>query len=174
MPETIDSYVPQRLGAFYRRQAYKVWIAGATVALLWILLILLPTVIQGPIADTLYRFFSYICHQQPERSFHFLGHQFGVCSRCFGVYFGLFVGLGAYPVWRDLTDVEPPARFWLFLSLIPIGIDWSLGIFGIWENSHVSRFITGLILGFACGTFIVPAVVDIARNLSRRSLESEI
>jgi uncharacterized membrane protein len=84
------------------------------------------------------------------------------------VYFGLLLGFGLYPLWRPVDSVEPPARMWLFLSLIPIGIDWSLGVFGIWENTHLSRFITGLILGVACATYIVPALVDIRRNLSTR------
>ncbi len=91
-----------------------------------------------------------------------------VCSRCFGVYFGLLAGLLIYPVWRRMEDVEPLPRIWLILSLIPISIDWSLTVFGIWENTHLSRFITGLVLGAACATYIVPALVEIRRNLAHR------
>jgi hypothetical protein len=47
-------------------------------------------------------------------------------------------------------------------------IDWSLGFFEIWENNHLSRFLTGLILGAACAIFIVPALVEISRLLSNR------
>ena len=68
------------------------------------------------------------------------------------------------PLLRRIEDIEPFPRFWLFLAMIPIGIDWSLGVFGIWENTHLSRFLTGLILGAACGLFIVPALVEIFRN----------
>jgi uncharacterized membrane protein len=171
MPETAENYIPQDLNRLFRRQAISVWAGGVVVVLLWVLLILLPPVALHEgwqnISNPLYRFFGYICHQIPERSFHVFGHQFGVCSRCFGVYFGLLLGFGVYPLWRPVDSVEPPARMWLFLSLIPIGIDWSLGVFGIWENTHLSRFITGLILGVACATYIVPALVDIWRNLSR-------
>ena len=67
--------------------------------------------------------------------------------------------------WRKVDDIEPLPRIWLFLSMLPIGIDWSLGVFGIWENTHVSRFITGGILGFACATYIIPALVEIFRYL---------
>jgi uncharacterized membrane protein len=87
----------------------------------------------------------------------------------FPLYFGLLAGLVVYPVIRGVDNIEPLPRFWLFASMVPIGIDWSLGVFGIWENNHGSRFITGLILGFACAVYIVPALVEIARNLSRRS-----
>jgi hypothetical protein len=55
---------------------------------------------------------------------------------------------------------------WLALALVPITIDWSLTFFGIWENTQLSRFATGAILGAACATFIVPAVVEITRNLT--------
>jgi uncharacterized membrane protein len=105
----------------------------------------------------------------PDRSFHIEGEKFGVCSRCFGVYFGLLLGFLIYPLWRRIDSIEPISRMWLFLSLVPITIDWSLGFFGIWANTFTSRFITGLILGAACATFIVPAIVEINRNLTLRA-----
>lgn len=146
---------------------------GGTVALIWVLLIVLPAVAKAngltQISTPLYSFFSLLCHQMPARSFHIEGEQFGVCSRCFGVYFGILLGFAVYPLWRRLDDTEPISRIWLFLALVPITIDWSLTIFGIWENTHLSRFITGLLLGAACATFIVPAIVEIAKNVSLRS-----
>ncbi len=145
---------------------------GLAVVLVWVSLILIAPIARAngfnALSSPLYHFFSFICHQIPERSFHVEGEQFAVCSRCFGVYLGLILGFVIYPLWRNISEIEPLRRFWLFLSLIPISIDWSLTIFGIWENTQLSRLITGLILGFACATFIVPALVEIARNLSRR------
>jgi uncharacterized membrane protein len=84
------------------------------------------------------------------------------------VYFGLLAGILAYPLWRAIDEVEPIPRFWLFLSLIPMVVDVSINALGIWENTHLSRIITGLILGFACATFIVPALVEITRNFTAR------
>ena len=148
--------------------------AGFVVVTVWVLLTLAAPLAKAigfvAISAPLYHFFSYICHQIPERSFHIEGESFGVCSRCFGVYFGLVFGFAIYPLWRNITEIEPLPRFWLFLSLIPIGIDWSLTVFGIWENTHFSRFITGLILGVACATYIVPAIVEITRNLTQRKI----
>jgi uncharacterized membrane protein len=168
-----EEYISIERTEFFRRQAWRAWAATFAVTLAWLLLILLPAVAKShghvEIADPLYKFFSHICHQIDARSFHYGEATFGVCSRCFGVYFGLGLGTAVYPLWRYVADVETPPRIWLFLSLIPIGIDWSLTFFGIWENTQVSRFITGLILGVACATFIIPAVVEIRRNLTRRS-----
>lgn len=172
MTEPAENYIPQSIVALIRKQAVRVWMVGLAVVSLWALAILLAPVAKGnglaSVSSPLYSFFSFICHQIPERSFHIAGEQFGVCSRCFGVYFGLVLGFAIYPLWRPIDDVEPLRRVWLFLSLIPISIDWSLTIFGIWENTQASRFFTGLILGVACATYIVPAIVEITRNLSLR------
>lgn len=170
--QSAGTYIPIDIAARFRRQAVKAWAIGLTVVFLWTAAIILaPLAKTGGLASVsspLYSFFSLICHQLPDRSFHVAGEQFGVCSRCFGVYFGLLVGFAIYPLWRNITEIEPLPRFWLFLALIPITIDWSLTIFGIWENTQLSRLITGMILGLACATFIVPAIVEITRNLTSR------
>jgi uncharacterized membrane protein len=169
MTEPVENYIPLSMAARLRRHAFWVWAAFSLLVLVWVLTIALVPLAQSAgyqsFSNPVYTFFSYICHQMPERSMHLAGHQLGVCSRCFGVYFGLFLGFAVYPLWRRIDDIEPLPRFWLFLSMIPIGIDWSLGMFGIWENNHLSRFITGAVLGFACATYIIPALVEIFRYL---------
>jgi uncharacterized membrane protein len=156
----------------YRQQAIRVWTIGLCVVGVWLAAILAAPIARAngftALSAGLYRFFSFLCHQMPERSFYAEGEPFGVCSRCFGVYAGLFVGFAVFRLWRRIDDVEPLSRFWLFLSLVPMGVDWSLTAFGIWENTHFSRLITGLILGFACATYIVPATVEITRNFTHR------
>lgn len=148
--------------------------AGFVVVGVWVLLTVAAPLAKAnglvSISSPLYTFFGYICHQISDRSFHVEGEQFAVCSRCFGVYFGLVFGFAIYPLWRNIDGIEPLPRIWLFLSLMPIGIDWSLTVFGVWENTHLSRFLTGLILGVACATYIVPAIVEITRNLSLRKI----
>jgi uncharacterized membrane protein len=172
MPESADNYVPQNVLTMMKRQAWKVWAVGLAVVALWAGLIVAAPLAKANglngFSTPLYHFFSYLCHQIPARSFHVEGEPFGVCSRCFGVYFGLLFGFAIYPLWRNITEIEPLPKVWLFLSLVPITIDWSLTVFGIWENTHLSRFITGLILGVACATYIVPSIVEIARNLSHK------
>jgi uncharacterized membrane protein len=168
-----DSYHSEKQRLEFRRNAVRVWWISLLAVSLWTALILAaPLAVLGGykgLGTPLYTFFSYLCHQIPARTFHLAGEPFGVCTRCFGVYLGIVLGFAAYPLWRDIAEAEPPARFWLFLSLVPIGIDWSLTVLGIWENTAVSRAVTGLILGFACATFIIPAIIDISRNLGRSS-----
>jgi uncharacterized membrane protein len=165
-------YSPIRDAPYLRRDAWKIWSAALAVTGLWALAIVAAPLARASglaaVATPIYSFFSYLCHQQPGRSFHVLGEPFAVCSRCFGVYFGLVAGFISYPLLRRIDVIEPLPRIWLVLSLVPITIDWSLTFFGVWENTHASRFVTGLILGVACAVFIIPALVEIARNLTRR------
>lgn len=172
MTEPAENYIPNDIAREMKRQAVRVWAIGLAVAGFWALLIVLTPVFRAngltSVSEPLYHFFRYLCHQMPERSFHIAGEQFAVCSRCFGVYFGIIAGFLAYPLFRNITDIGPIPRYWLFLSLIPVSVDWSLTALGIWENTHLSRFVTGLILGFACAVFIVPAIVEIRRNLTYR------
>lgn len=177
MPDRMDSYVSQRSFAVRRRQAWYVVAAASTVAAFWVILILGAPLLRASgfenLSSTLIGFFSLICHQIPDRTFHILSHPMGVCSRCFGVYFGVLLGIVTYPLWRNVDEIEPLPRIWLFLALVPVGIDWSLTMFGIWENTFTTRFLSGLILGMACAIFIVPALVEIVRNFSRRSANSQ-
>lgn len=172
MTQPAENYIPQKADSAFRRQAINVWLIGLGIVAVWVMLIILAPLAKAQgavgISSSLYTFFGFICHQLPDRSFHIAGEQFGVCSRCFGVYFGLLAGFAVYPLWRPIETVEPLPRYWLFLSLVPIAIDWSLTMLGIWENTHLSRFLTGLILGVACATFIIPAIVEITRNWMRR------
>lgn len=170
MAEAAENYNSIEIRKALHSQALRVWTVALCVVGIWLLAIVAPPFLinAGISASPIYTFFSYICHQNPERSFHILEHQFAVCSRCFGVYFGLLAGIVTYPLWRPVDSIDPLPRFWLFLSLIPIGIDWSLGVLGIWDNTHLSRFITGLILGVACAIYIVPALAEIVRNVTAR------
>lgn len=167
-----ESYVPQSVPSFIRRQGWAIWGISLFFTALWVFLIMLAPVAENAgwqaVSSSIYSFFSYLCHQLSERSFHLGAHPFAVCSRCLGVYFGLFGGFLIYPFFKRIEDIEPPRRMWLFLALIPMGIDWSLGVFGIWENTHFSRFATGIVLGVVCALFIVPALIELFRLLLGR------
>ena len=74
-------------------------------------------------ATALYQGFALVCHQQPERSFHWHGFPLAVCARCTGVYVGIAVGLLLYPFVRDLREREFPARHWLVVAALPMLLD---------------------------------------------------
>ncbi len=172
MPNEIENYTPQIALKNRKKQAFTVWGVFAFLIAGLIFLILLAPLAEANnltnISNPIYKFFGYICHQMPSRSFYIENHSFAVCSRCFGVYGGLLFGFLAYPFFNSIEEIEPLPRFWLFLALIPMGLDWSLGFFGVWENTHLSRFLTGLILGITCAVFIIPALIELAQLFSHK------
>lgn len=168
MAEEAGDYFPTQMTERFERQARTVWLTALFLLLLWPFSMVMAPLLEAfgheGAAYPIYKFFSFLCHQQYDRSFHLYGYKFAVCARCFGVYFGLFSGMVIYPLVRRLSDTEPPSRVWLALSALPIGIDWTLGIFHIVDNTHASRLITGMILGAACSIYIMPALIEIKRN----------
>lgn len=168
-----ENYVPQIALKKARRQAFSVWGASGLVIFLWILLILLAPFAEARnltnLSNPLYNFFGNFCHQDPTRSFHIENHALAVCSRCFGIYFGLLAGFAAYPFFRRVENVEPLRRGWLFLAMIPMWLDWTLGFFGVWANTHWTRFFSGAILGVACAVYLIPALIELYRIFIRKT-----
>lgn len=117
---------------------------------------------------TLYRSFSYVCHQNPERSFFIAGHQLAVCSRCTGLYAGFTFALVSYPLVRSLRQREAPARKWLFIAAAPLAIDFMLTFLGIWENTHSSRLLTGALLGAVAVFYVMPGLMDLSLHEWRK------
>jgi uncharacterized membrane protein len=154
------------------RRPLTMWLIVATGSLL-----LVAMIVGAPLADAsghsalsfvIYRAFSYVCHQLPERSYFIAEHQFAVCSRCTGLYFGFTAATLVYPLLRSLRTTTTPARKWLFLAAAPLGVDFLLGYLNIWENTHTSRLFTGLLLGAVSVFYVVPGFVDLSLRLWRK------
>jgi uncharacterized membrane protein len=128
-------------------------------------------VTQGHIAfaATIYKTFSYLCHQIPERSFHLAGHPFAVCSRCTGLYAGFAFATLALPLVRSLKQTDTPRVIWLFLSAVPLAIDFGLTYFGVWENNHFTRVTTGALFGAVAAIYVVPGLIELNATIRRHS-----
>src|SRR6266550_6143693 len=158
-----NQYVPQ-MGSVRRPLIMWFIVAAGSVAVM-------SLIIGAPLAlkaghpfwgQAIYRAFSYVCHQIPERSFFIAEHQFAVCARCTGLYAGFTLATIVYPLVRSLRQVEAPPRKWLFLAAAPLAIDFTLGYFGIWENTHSSRFATGALLGAVAVFYVMPGLMDLS------------
>lgn len=81
------------------------------------------------------------CHRIPERCFSFKGYIFPVCARCTGIFlsmpFALYYG------------IKVSFTIYIFLLLIPMGIDWWLTRISITKGTNRRRFVTGFLGGFA-------------------------
>lgn len=114
----------------------------------------------------LYRSFSAVCHQMPERSFHLHNFPLAVCSRCTGIYVGFIAGLLICPLVRSLRDCELPHRRWLFLAALPVLFDVGGDFAGLFDNSFFSRAATGALLGAVAAFYVLPGCVSTFREFS--------
>ena len=177
MPASIAEYIPQfasdneARGA--RRRAWTAWIGLTAGAVLFLGIVMLAPWARANghdfVAWTIYRGFSAACHQMPERSFHLFGFPLAVCARCFGLYAGVAAGIFLYPLVRSLDRLDAPVRGWLLAAALPTTVDFALGFFGIWPNTHLSRFVTASLLGAVAAFYIVPGILQLSR-MKRRSL----
>ncbi len=149
------------------------WFVLLVIALLFLIAILGAPVAMATghatISLTTYQALSHLCHQIPERSFFIAGYQVAVCTRCTGIYAGFAVALLCYPLIGSLRNTNAPERKWLFLAAIPLAIDFALGFFDIWENTHWSRFATGVLLGGVAVAFVMPGLVDLGLRKRKTS-----
>jgi len=140
-----------------------VYIGLLTVTIIWLAMIFAAPWLLGEghtlPAALLYRSFSMICHQMADRSFHFHGHQLGVCSRCAGIYGGFALGLALYPMLRVLKETAFPPRWILLGAAAPTAVDFLLGYSGLWANTFLSRTATGSLLGAVLAFYILPGFV---------------
>ena len=117
-------------------------------------------------ASVLYFCFSCICHQIPERSFMILGYPLAVCHRCFGIYIGLF--LGSLIENRFVHKSPQARRFWVMASGVPLMLDVFLPCAGLWSNTNLSRFLTGLLFGSLISPILACGVAEFLNETSQR------
>ena len=156
-------YVPQVVPT--KRPLFFWLISAATVTFLVSMIFVAPVAAAGghpAFAEVIYHAFGIFCHQRPDRSYFIEGHKLGVCARCTGLYGGFAITLLLYPLLRSLRNNVNPPREYLLLAAIPLGIDFSLTFFGVWENTHTSRLVTGALLGSVAVFYVMPGIVDLS------------
>jgi len=89
-----------------------------------------------------------VCHQRPERSFHWGAAPWPVCARCTGAYAGAAVVALLMLVWWPPSALTAArARWWFAIGALPAAVslafEWTSGVM----PSHVVRMVTGLPLG---------------------------
>jgi uncharacterized membrane protein len=103
---------------------------------------------------------SAICHQRPERSFFWAGHQFPVCARCTGLYLSAAIGLMGWLAVK-IKDRNRPrpidpraARAVLIAAAVPTVISLATAALGIWDGSNITRAALALPLGGVAGVIV--------------------
>ena len=117
---------------------------------------------HSTLARGIYGAFAMLCHQIPDRSYFVDGHQLAVCARCTGVYGGFTLMLLLYPLVSSLKNTVTPPRSWLILSTVPLVVDVSGNFFGLWQNTHTSRLLTGALVGGVAVFYVMPGIMSLA------------
>ncbi len=150
------------------RITYSVLLGGAIA---WCSLIVLAPVcasssgMSSTVAGWIYRIFHPICHQMDDRSFHLLGHPFGVCIRCTAIYGSFLAGVILFPFVRSLSNPELPSRWVIGLCVLPMVIDVLASVTGLHASNAVTRVFTGSVTGAVFAFVIVPAALEGVREM---------
>ena len=99
------------------------------------------------------------CHQISKRSYYLNANQMAVCSRCFGIYIGILIGMAI----AFIRKIELTGKFVviILLSVVPLAIDGTGQLFGYWVSNNTLRLITGLLAGTGVGAAFVVSVVEV-------------
>ena len=101
-----------------------------------------------------------ICHQRPERSFFWAGHQFPVCARCTSLYLSAALGLLGWLTVRATglvrhRPIDPrTARNLLIVASLPTAFSLTTGTLGVWDGSNLTRAVLALPLGTIAGAIV--------------------
>jgi uncharacterized membrane protein len=119
----------------------------------------LPLVFRGvPVLDAIGRgfdgWFAFQCHRDPARTLSIGSRLMPVCSRCFGIYFGL--GIGALFM-RPKLGVWP-LRIWVGAAALVMLLDVVTEMLMMRPALMLVRALTGTLLALPVGSALVRAV----------------
>ena len=114
--------------------------------------------------STIYRIGDILCHQKTERSYFINGNQMPFCSRCTGIFLGLALGMLITVIFQNKITFSDKTVFFIILLMMPLIIDGTMQLLGIWESKNYIRMITGVLTGIAC-SMAVSLIVDELKNV---------
>lgn len=136
-----------------------------------------------PYAKVIYYLGDAECHQISSRTFYLNGNQMPVCSRDVSIFFFITLGLlggmlakrryyisagllGVFPRrFRDYVNRTIGAMWFavlfVFLFVLPVGLDGGIQLLTDYESTNLVRFLTGIPAGFIAGFLIAILVKSV-------------
>lgn len=109
------------------------------------------------------------CHQIPERSFCFDHKSMFICSRCFGIYAGLFAGLILFTLKKLSLRIEQYKFKKLFITLFLFAIlfisDIILSKLLIYDSGNALRFTSGFLLLIPFSFFLSSSINNLSKEI---------
>lgn len=129
---------------------------------LWMFFLLFMAAVKNIAAHNVWYKLAYFligqtCHQDPSKSFYFMGGQIPVCARCFGIYVGLIAGLLIFPLFGNFKRTKLPDSRLSVLFILPVVLD---GFFNFFTTNEM-RMVTGAIFGVGVVFYLLPVLNDI-------------
>jgi len=109
-------------------------------------------------------FLGNICHQLPTRSLRILGLPLSLCSRCFGIYLGIFIA-GIYAI-RESKVPKRLAHRGIIL-MIPLLIEVSTVMLNMRSTNNDIRLITGFLCGLGIGLILYGLSVTLVKIIEK-------
>ncbi len=105
-----------------------------------------------------YRMLSFVCHQDPHRSFELAGHPMAACIRCTSIYLAFFAGALLAPI---VARRLPPSTIVLWcIAVLPMAADALLDTLGWHPSSTPARMFTGSLFGIISGVILTPLLIE--------------
>ncbi len=133
-------------------------------AWLWIAAVVFVPAVAFPVGH-------FICHQRPERSFFFHGHQLAVCARCTGIYAGAALAV-PFALALAAPLASRRARWLLGLAALPTAVTWTLEFAGVMPFSNLARCVAALPLGIAAAWLVFAVLVHRPSAIGHRPSDS--
>lgn len=123
---------------------------------------------QRWLSKTAYGFYSFFCHQKASRSLFLLENQMAICSRCLAFYSSLLI----LNLWMSLKRTKPLDLRLALMLILPAIVDVTLQALHIRESTNLLRVTTGMLLGLALSSYLLPRAQIAMEQLTAN--ESEI
>jgi len=88
-----------------------------------------------------------------------------VCARDVAIYLAMLLGGAILPFVRKVQSTQMPNKWLLAIALVPMAIDGTAQLVGLYESTNMLRLITGSIAGFALPFYIIPMLNMAADNI---------
>ena len=161
--------ISEESGAVPQRIVVTV-IAGILVSVsAWIALIVLAPYLKSTgssWSSLVYAVFGPTCHQIDSRCLHIFGFPMAVCARCLGIYLGFLVGTCLFP-WLGPVPPRLPRPLTFVIFTLPIALDTSGNILGLWHTSSPLRLAIGISWGLILPYYVVPGLVELLGRFPR-------
>jgi uncharacterized membrane protein len=121
----------------------------------------------------LYSNLGKICHQFPTHSFYIFGSNIGLCSRCFSIYFTLFVS----SILLVFFDIKISWRYRFLISFIlaiPLLLDGFTQLYNLRESNNYLRLKTGILFGFGVAVIFTSFYINYTANFLINLLKRRI